>query len=160
MVFAVPAIPSWELAAPRSATGAKLILSATILAALALLAAYFRLRRRGLVPQDKFARLLACILVAQVPVLFGQPAAFYMAPALMLSGPALTALWSLSRPLMAERNHRRLWGGVLAVLALLHLPQLTVDLGVRFPGGSRAVTSLKPGPFALAKVSEPASLSR
>ncbi|MGE5515887.1 MAG: hypothetical protein ACM31D_08685 [Bacteroidota bacterium] len=181
VVFVAPALPSWEIWVdwmkrmimgsgaygegaqtvintqryPRAVLklfGSKLIFSAVILASLALLAAYFRLRRRGLMAQDRFARLAFGILLAQVLVVLSvakQPAAHYMVPALLLSGPALVALWSLSRPLLSAHAHLRLWGGVLALLLVLQAPQMAkqnaelrgwtreqmaVDLNARFPG--------------------------
>jgi hypothetical protein len=180
VVFVAPAIPSWKIwidwisrmilhsgaygegaqtvidtqRYPRAVLklfGSKIIFSAAILASLAMLAAYFRLRRRGLMAQDRSARLLAGVLVAQVLVVLSvakQPAAHYMVPALLLTGPALVALWSLSRPLM-PRLHVRVWGGVLALLVVVQAPQMAkqnaelrgwtreqmaVDLGARFPG--------------------------
>lgn len=179
-VFVAPAIPSWEIWVdwmkrmilgsgaygdgpqtvintqryPRAVLklfGSKLIFTAVFAASLAALAAYFRLRRRGLMAQDRFARLLAGILVAQVLVVLSvakQPAAHYMIPALLLTGPALAALWSLTRPLM-PRLHPRVWGGVLVLLVAVQAPQMArqnaelhgwtkeqmaVDLDARFPG--------------------------
>jgi hypothetical protein len=181
LVFVAPALPSWDIwtdwisrmalhsgaygegnAAvidtakyPRAVLklfASKLIFSATILGGLALLVAYFRLRRRGLMEQDKFARLLVGILLAQVLVVLSvakQPAAHYMVPALMLTGPALAALWSLSRPLMRPPAHKRLWLGIGAALVLVQTPQMVrqnielrgwtkeqmaIDLGARYPG--------------------------
>lgn len=181
VVFVAPAIPSWDIWVdwikrmalhsgaygegeatvintqryPRAVLklfSSKLIFSAAIVAALGLLAVYFRLRRRGLMAQDRFARLLAGILAAQVLVVLSvakQPAAHYMVPALMLTGPALAALWSLSRPLLPGRTHTRVWGGVLAALVVVQAPQMAkqnaelrgwtreqmaVDLDARFPG--------------------------
>lgn len=181
VVFVAPAVPSWEIWVdwmkrmmmgsgaygegpqtvintqryPRAVLklfGSKLIFSVVIAAALALLALYVRLRRRGLMAQDRWARLLVGILIAQLLVVLSvakQPAAHYMIPALLLTGPALVALWSLSRPLLPARNHVRLWAGIVAALMLLQLPQMArqnaelkgwtteqmaVDLGGRFPG--------------------------
>ncbi len=180
VVFVAPAIPSWDIWVdwiermvlhsgaygegeatvintqryPRAVLklfSSKLVFSLAILLALGLLAAYFRLRRRGLMAQDRWARLLAGILVAQLLVVLSvakQPAAHYMVPALLLTGPALAALWSLSRPLL-PRHHPRVWGGVLAVLVAVQAPQMAkqnaelrgwtreqmaVDLDARFPG--------------------------
>lgn len=181
VVFIAPAIPSWAIwvdwisrmalhsgaygdgAAQVIDTGkyphavlklfaSKLIFSAAILGGLLLLAAYVRLRRRGLMAQDKAARLLVGILLAQVLVVLSvakQPAAHYLVPALMLTGPALACLWSLSAPLLAPQTHRRLWWGVLAVLVAVQAPQMArqnaelrgwtdeqmaVNLDARFPG--------------------------
>lgn len=129
----------------------KLIFSAAIVAGLVLLVLYFRLRRRDLMARDRFARLLTGIMLAQVLVVLSvakQPAAHYMVPALLLTGPALAALWSLSRPL-APRRHLAVWGGVLALLLVVQVPQMVkqnnelrgwtreqmaVDLDARFPG--------------------------
>lgn len=90
-------------------------------AAVAILAlsAYFRLRRRGLLQQDRFARLLALLLAVQ-----GVAAALHSWPAaLMLAGPALAALWSLSRPLLPAPLHHRLWSGALAALLVVQAVQ-------------------------------------
>lgn len=180
VVFVAPAIPSWDIwtgwisrmmlhsgaygegAAtivdtaryPRAVLklfSSKLIFSATILAGLVILAAYFRLRRRDLMQRDRFARLLLGMIIAQVLVVLSvakQPAAHYLVPALMLTGPSLAALWSLSRPL-APHRHLHVWGGLLAVLLVLQMPQMAkqnaelrgwtreqmaIDLGASFPG--------------------------
>ncbi|HLO77475.1 MAG TPA: hypothetical protein VK196_13550, partial [Magnetospirillum sp.] len=132
--------------------GSKLIFSVVMVASLVMLAIYFRLRRRGLMAQDRFARLLAGMVLAQILVVLSvakQPAAHYMIPALLLTGPALAALWSLSRPLIPAGRHPRVWGGVLALLLAVQVPQMVrqnaelrgwtkeqmaVDLGARFPG--------------------------
>jgi hypothetical protein len=181
VVFIAPAIPSWEIwldwmkrmilgsgaygegpqtvintqRYPRAVLklfSSKLIFSAAILASVAMLVIYFRLRRRGLMAQDRAARLVLGIVIAQVLVVLSvakQPAAHYMIPALLLTGPALAALWSLSRPLMGGRAHLRLWGGALAVLVAMQAPQMVkqnaelkgwtreqmaIDLGARYPG--------------------------
>ncbi|MBC7950256.1 MAG: hypothetical protein H7Z12_00360 [Rhodospirillaceae bacterium] len=181
VVFVAPAIPSWAIwtkwitgmmfhsgaygegAATIIDTGrypravlklfsSKLIFSAVILASLVQLAAYVRMRRRGLVAQDKFARLLVGILAAQFLIVLSvakQPAAHYLVPALLLTGPAMAALWSLSRAAMPARTHCRLWLGVAVVLTVAQAPQMwrqnaelkawtaeqmAVDLGARFPG--------------------------
>ncbi|MBX9635618.1 MAG: hypothetical protein K2X44_11610, partial [Magnetospirillum sp.] len=180
-VFVAPAIPSWDIWTdwikrmmlgsgaygegaqtiintqryPRAVLklfASKLIFSAVILASLVQLIAYVRMRRRGLVPQDKFARLLVGLLAAQVLIVLSvakQPAAHYLIPALLLSGPAMAALWSLSRPAMSPRNHLRLWLGVAFILTVAQAPQMwrqnaelkawtteqmAVNLDARFPG--------------------------
>lgn len=125
LAFLAPAIVSGDIRFSAAETGhgpgmlvPKIILSAVILASLVLLVAYFRLRRRGLMVQDRFARLAAGIMVAQVLAVLSmshQPAARDMVPALLLTGPALAALWSLSRPLLPAHIHPRVWGGALAV---------------------------------------------
>ena len=180
VVFVAPALPSWSIwvdwigrmvmhsgaygegAATVIDTGrypravlklfsSKLFMSLGVVGTVLLLTAYFRLRRRGLMEQDRFARLAAGIVAAQVLVVLSvakQPAAHYLMPALVLTGPLLAALWSLSRPLMPH-IHTRFWGTVLVVLVALQIPQMAkqnaelrgwteeqmaIDLGARFPG--------------------------
>ncbi|MBC7907116.1 MAG: hypothetical protein H7Y60_10265 [Rhodospirillaceae bacterium] len=112
---------------PSSQGVPPLIAAAVFLASLVQMTAYVRMRRRGLVEQDKFARLLVGILAAQILAVLTQ----YPVPASLLTGPAITALWSLSRPTITARNHRRLWLGVALVVTVA------------------AVAA--PSPFALAK---------
>ncbi|CAA7613962.1 conserved membrane hypothetical protein [Magnetospirillum sp. UT-4] len=103
----------------------KLILSATLLAAAAVLVLYVRLRRRGLMEADPLARVLAGLALAAVStfvMVAKQPAAHYLVPALMLTGPMLAALWGLTRTLAPARGHGRAWSAVAAVLVLLTLP--------------------------------------
>lgn len=88
-------------------------------ASLLALSAYFRLRRRGLMQQDRFARLLALVLAVQ-----GVTAALHhWSAALALAGPAVAALWSLSRPLLPAPLHRRIWAGALGVLLVIQAVQ-------------------------------------
>lgn len=181
VVFIAPALPSWDIWTgwikrmilgsgaygdgaqtvidtkryPRAVLklfSSKLIFTAVFLASLVQLVAYVRMRRRGLVAQNKFARLLVGILAAQLLIVLSvakQPAAHYLVPALLLSGPAMVALWSLSRSVMLPRNHNRLWLGVAIVLTVAQAPQMwrqnaelkawtteqmAVDLDARFPG--------------------------
>jgi len=181
VVFVAPAIPSWDIWTgwisrmvmgsgaygegaqtvidtqryPRAVMkifSSKLIFTLTFVAALVQMVAYVRMRRRGLVPQDKSARLLVGILAAQLLVVLSvakQPAAHYLIPALLLTGPALAALWSLSRAGMSPRTHTRLWLGVAVVLLVAQAPQMwkqndelrgwteeqmAIDLGARYPG--------------------------
>lgn len=84
-----------------------------------LLAAYVRLRRRGLMARDHRARLLTGILAAQALAV----AAGTGMPALLLAGPALAMLWPMSRCIGDATLHRRLWLAGLAVLAILRLTQ-------------------------------------
>lgn len=81
-------------------------------ASLLALSVYFRLRRRGLMQQDRFARLMALVLAVQ-----GVAVALHQwTTALVMAGTALAALWSLSRPLLPMSLHHRIWIGVLVVL--------------------------------------------
>ncbi|WP_245644308.1 hypothetical protein [Magnetospirillum moscoviense] len=103
----------------------KLIFTGTLLAMLVLLVGYFRLRRRGLLPRNRMARLAAGLVLAQVATVLmiaKQPAAHYLIPALMLTGPTLAAAWSLSSPLMTPAAHHRLWLIVSAVLVSATIP--------------------------------------
>ncbi|CAA7620342.1 conserved membrane hypothetical protein [Magnetospirillum sp. LM-5] len=100
----------------------KWLFTLVIVVALALLVFYFRLRRRGLLGRDRMARLAAGLVLAQVAtvvMIAKQPASHYMIPALMLTGPTLVTVWSLSRPLMGETAFRRLWLAVPMVLAVI-----------------------------------------
>ncbi len=88
---------------------------------LLMLAAYFRLRRRALLPADPGARLLAGIVLAQIATVLlvaKQPAPHYMIPAMLLAGPALAVLWAMSGRILPVRAHTRFWG-VLAVAAVV-----------------------------------------
>jgi len=88
---------------------------------LAMLAAYFRLRRRGLVAPDRSARLLAGIVLGQFAtqlLIAKHPAPHYMVPALMLTGPALAVLWRMSATILPPVGHRRAWAG-LALAAVV-----------------------------------------
>jgi hypothetical protein len=153
-IFVSPALPSWELFVdlwgrvlthsgaygtgeagavqagklPRAVFkmfSSKLLFSLAILATLYLLAVYFRLRRRGLLPRNRMARLAAGLVLAQVATVMmvaKQPAAHYLIPALMLTGPTLAAAWSLSAPVLSPAAHRRLWLAVPLLLAAVTLP--------------------------------------
>jgi hypothetical protein len=153
-IFVAPALPSWDLFAdlwgrilthsgaygsgaegvvqagrlPRTILklfSSKLVFTAVILANLALLAVYFRLRRRGLLVRNRMARLSAGIILAQVAtvvLISKQPAPHYLIPALMLTGAGLVTAFSLSAPLMGQSRHLRLWTGAGLVLAALTVP--------------------------------------
>ena len=106
--------------------GSKLVFSATLATALAVLAGYWRLRRRGLWPADPLARLLAGLVLAQlatVALVAKQSAAHYLIPALMLTGPTLALLWMMTRPRSgAGKIHRRAWTAVSVLLVVLSIP--------------------------------------
>lgn len=102
--------------------GSKPILIATTAGALYCLGAYFRLRRRSLIPADPMARLLAGILLAQLATILliaKQPAPHYMVPVLMLCGPALAGLWVMSKVWAAPLWHRRVWAALGLVLLVV-----------------------------------------
>lgn len=99
--------------------GSKLNFTGTILCSLAALAGYARLRRRGLLPADPWARLLAGLVAAQVFTVLlvaKQPAAHYMVPALMLTGPCMAILWLMSARVFPAPAHARAWTAVALVL--------------------------------------------
>jgi len=100
---------------------AKWFFTGTFAASALMLVAYVRLRRRGLLPPDPAARLLAGILLGQfatILLIAKQPAPHYMVPPMMLTGPALALLWATSRPLLPAIGHRRLWSVVAAVVVV------------------------------------------
>ncbi|MDO8606520.1 MAG: hypothetical protein Q7R40_08295 [Phaeospirillum sp.] len=102
--------------------GSKLIFTIVFAASLLALAGYARLRRRGLIPAEPLARLLAGILCGQVfliLIIAKQAAAHYMVPALMLTGPSLAILWVLSGKVFPVRSHRRAWIGLGVALGLI-----------------------------------------
>jgi hypothetical protein len=106
---------------PRAVAGlfsSKWYFTGGIVLSLLMLAAYFRLRRRGLIEADPLARVLAGILLGQfatVLLVAKQPAPHYMVPAFMLTGPAMAVLWVMSRRIFAATTHRRFWLGLAAV---------------------------------------------
>lgn len=107
--------------------GSKIIMTATILAALVFLVLYVRVRRRGLLSRHKLARLLAGMVLAQIATVVmvaKQPAAHYLIPALLLTGPSLACLWCLTVPVSPARGHRRAWALVSAALVAATLPAL------------------------------------
>jgi hypothetical protein len=87
-----------------------------------LLAAYVRLRRRGLMARDRRARLLTGILAAQALILVAGGGR-HLLPALLLAGPALAMLWPMSRCIGATGLHHRLWLAGLVVLTVIRLAQ-------------------------------------
>ena len=107
--------------------GSKIIFTLTILANLVVLAAYARMRRRGVLAANPMARLVVGMILAQIAtviVVAKQSAAHYLIPALMLTGPELAALWLLTVEVSKPVNHRRVWMAVAAVLTALTLPAL------------------------------------
>jgi len=103
----------------------KLIFSATIIAMLVVLAAYFRMRRRDVMAANPLARLAVGMILAQVLTVAAvakQSAAHYLIPALMLTGPTLAVLWHITAQATPPRDHRRVWQGLAALLILLTLP--------------------------------------
>lgn len=124
--------------------GSKLVMTATLVLGMVQLALYVRLRRRGLIERDRTARLLAGILVAQVLVVLSvakQPAAHYLVPALLLTGPALACLYLMSRRVMPARPHDRVWLGLAVVLGLSQAAQM-VRQNVEIAGWTRDAQSL------------------
>jgi len=96
---------------------AKWFFTGAFAASLLILLAYARLRRRGLLPADPAARLLAGILMGQfatILLIAKAPAPHYMVPPMMLTGPTLALLWRMSRPILPAIGHRRLWALVAA----------------------------------------------
>lgn len=101
-------------------TGSWLLLAALAPPVAVVLAAYVRMRRRGLMQRDRRARLLAAMAAAQLLVVALSGGRSLM-PALLLGGPMLALLWPMTRPLAAPRTHRRLWLAALAGLAVVRL---------------------------------------
>lgn len=102
--------------------GSKILFTLTIALSLFALAGYVRLRRRDLVPADKLAGLLAGLVAAEIFTVLAvakQPAAHYLVPALMLTGPSLAVLFVLSARVFDSRRHLRAWSAIGAVLALI-----------------------------------------
>lgn len=100
----------------------KLLMTGAFVAGWVALAGYFRLRRRGLVAADPLARLLAGMLLAQlltVVLTAKQPAAHYLVPALMLTGPILAVLWVMSARVFSALGHARFWAAAAVVLLAL-----------------------------------------
>lgn len=91
-----------------------LILAASILA----LAGYARLRRRGLIPADPLARLLAAMVLAQMAGLLMRGDLLVL---LMLCGPALAVLWVMSARVFPVSGHGRFWGGIAGGMGLVAL---------------------------------------
>lgn len=136
----------------RKIFSSKLFFTVVIVLSVIQMVAYVRMRRRGLITQDWHARLLVGLIAAQILVVLSvakQSAAHYLIPGLMLTGPSLAALWSLSRQGIRPRIHRRTWLGIAALLAILQVPQMirqnnelkgwtteqmAIDLDAGFPG--------------------------
>ncbi|BAE50108.1 hypothetical protein [Paramagnetospirillum magneticum] len=102
--------------------GSKIVFTVVIVLSLFALAGYVRLRRRGLIPADRLAGLLAGMVAAQVFTILAvakQPAAHYLVPALLLTGPSLAILFVLSGKVFSPRPHLRAWAGIGLVLVVL-----------------------------------------
>lgn len=105
--------------------GSKIIFTVTIVAMLMVLAAYFRMRRRGVMAANPLARLAVGMILAQVLtviVVAKQSAAHYLIPALMLTGPNLAVLWHVTAQATDPARHKRVWQGVAVILVALTLP--------------------------------------
>lgn len=105
--------------------GSKLLFTVVLAASLLALAGYARLRRRGLVPADPLARLLAGMVLAQlatVLIVAKQSAAHYMVPAVLLTGPELAILFHLSTKVFPAAAHRRVWAVLAVVLVGVTVP--------------------------------------
>lgn len=105
--------------------GSKIIFTITIIAMLVVLAAYVRMRRRGVMAANPLARLAVGMILAQVLtviVVAKQSAAHYLIPALMLTGPTLAVLWHITAQATDPLWHRRAWQGVATLLVLLTIP--------------------------------------
>ncbi|MBI3444607.1 MAG: hypothetical protein HY055_04450 [Magnetospirillum sp.] len=102
--------------------GSKIIFTIGLVLSLAALAGYVRLRRRDLIGPDRLAGLLAGLVVAQVftiAVVAKQPAAHYLVPALMLTGPSLAMVFMLSAKVFPARSHLKVWSALAALLVLI-----------------------------------------
>jgi hypothetical protein len=190
-LFVSPALPSWQIfvdwwgrvavSSGAYGTGAatvidptrypraffnlfasKLIFTAVFLAGWAALAGYVRLRRRGLIAADPFARLLAGILLAQlatVVLVAKQSAAHYMVPAVMMTGPAMAVLWVVTARMFPERGHARGWLAVAVLLVVVQVPA-TWKQNAELARWSKATMGFDMTPFAAcAKIDFDASSS-
>ena len=102
--------------------GSKIVFTIGVVLSLFALAGYVRLRRRGLIAADKLAGLLAGMVAAEVftiLVVAKQPAAHYLVPALLLTGPSLAILFVLSAKVFPPRPHLRVWSVLGLALVVL-----------------------------------------
>ncbi|CUW38997.1 conserved membrane protein of unknown function [Magnetospirillum sp. XM-1] len=102
--------------------GSKIIFTVVILLSLFALAGYVRLRRRGLIAADKLAGLLTGLVAAEIFTILAvakQPAAHYLVPALLLTGPSLAILFVLSGKVFSPRPHLRAWSVLGLILVLI-----------------------------------------
>lgn len=107
---------------PRLTTfAATPVIAVVFVLSLIQLTLYFRLRRRGLIERDRMARLLAGSLL-------GQALAYGFAPAvaLLLTAPALVALWRMSRRVLPMAIHRRAWSGLVLVLVVVQAARMLI----------------------------------
>jgi hypothetical protein len=130
--------------------GSKPLSTVVMVLSLLVLAGYFRLRRRGLVEPQPMARLLAGFVLAQVAttlITAKQPAAHYLLPALMLTGPALAALWVLTARVFPAKAHGRGWA-VIAVALAVAQGHATWKQNAELAEWTRGAMSLDEGRFA------------
>ncbi len=102
--------------------GSKIIFTIVIGLSLFALGGYARLRRRDLIGPDKLAGLLAGLVAAEVFTILAvakQPAAHYLVPALLLTGPSLGILFVLSGKVFPSRPHLRAWGVIGLALVII-----------------------------------------
>ncbi|MFD2233975.1 hypothetical protein [Phaeospirillum tilakii] len=125
--------------------GSKLIFTLTLVASLAVLAAALRHRRF-----DPSARLLAGLALAQIATVLlvaKQPAAHYLEPALLLTGPALALLHLRSAAAAPAAAHRWGWAALGLALVGLTLPAVTRQTN-ELAGWTRATQAFDMGRFA------------
>ncbi len=92
-----------------------------VILSLLTLAAYVRLRRRSLLPADPAVRLLIGTLLGQVVsvlLIAKQPAPHYVIPAMLLTGPQMAVLWTMTRPILPALVYRRVWLCLAAALVV------------------------------------------
>ena len=102
--------------------GSKIIFTIVVGLSLFALGGYVRLRRRGLIAADRMAGLLAGLVAAEVFTILAvakQPAAHYLVPALLLTGPSLALLFVLSAKIFPPRPHLRVWSVLGLVLVVI-----------------------------------------
>lgn len=97
-------------------------LAAAVVLSGLMLAAYFRLRRRGLMERDRTVRLLPPLLLLQAAALaLGEEPL-----AALLALPALAVVLEASRPLLPAELHGRLWTRLLLALAAAQALSLAI----------------------------------
>jgi len=124
--------------------GSKIVFTLAILCALATLAAAWRGWK-----SDPRLRLLAGLVAAQVAavvIVAKQPAAHYLVPALILTGPTLALLCALSAGRWPAGRHALAWGALGLVLVGLSVPAV-LRQGHELAGWTRAAQSLDASRF-------------
>lgn len=104
--------------------GSKLLFTVTLVLSLVTLWLHRRQARAG-GAWSPLARLLGAIVVAQLVSMLlvaKQPAPHYTLPMVLLAGPALAAMWVLTRSMASAAAHRTGWAVVLVALAGLQGP--------------------------------------